>query len=102
MAADSARNLALHHSRVFDLPGNPSTGYHWYLNRGRSTGTNVVKVDSLGYARGGHKPGLVGAPAPFRFRITCVKAGVAHLRFDYIGPTHKPSGKHHDLSVRCY
>jgi predicted secreted protein len=100
-AADAAHNLHLGNSRVFQFAGNPSTGYRWTLNKASSSGLDLVQLESLGYASVKSKPGLVGAPAPFRFRVTCVKAGAAQLRFDYIGPTGNKSGKRQDLAVRC-
>ena len=99
--ADATRTERLGNSWEFELQGNPSTGYHWELNTTASSGLDVVKVELLGYASGSGKPGLVGAPAPFVFRFTCVKAGTAQLFFDYIGPTGKLSREQHEAWVRC-
>jgi predicted secreted protein len=99
--ARATRNERLGNSWEFELQGNPSTGYHWELNPTASSGLDLVKVESLGYASGSGKPGMVGAPAPFVFRLTCVKAGTAQLIFDYIGPTGKRSQDSHEAWVRC-
>jgi predicted secreted protein len=100
-AADTAHTLRLGESWVFEFRGNPSTGYRWMLDKASSSGLDLVKLESLGYASVKSKPGLVGAPAPFRFRLTCIKAGTAQLRFDYLGPTGKNSGKRQEAAVRC-
>ena len=97
----TAHKLRIGESQVFQFRGNPSTGYRWMLDRPSSSGLALVKLESLGYASAPHKPGLVGAPAPFRFRVTCLKAGAAHLNFDYVGPTGRNSDKQQDVSVRC-
>ena len=44
---------------------------------------------------------VVGAPAPFAFRVTCVKPGNANRRFTYVGPTGKSSSKREGVSVHC-
>jgi predicted secreted protein len=100
-AASTSRNLRLGNSWEFLLEGNPSTGYRWELNQSQSTGLDLVKIESLGYVSAKAKPGLVGAPAPFAFRITCIKAGSAHLMFGYVPPTRKSSSQQHEAWVRC-
>lgn len=99
--ARTARDLRLGNSFEFQLEGNPSTGYKWVLNETTSSGLDLVQVESLGYGPSDGKPGMVGAPAPFKFRITCIKAGFADLFFDYIGPTGKRSRESHETWVRC-
>jgi predicted secreted protein len=101
--AASGKSLKVGSSSQLKFGGNPSTGYRWRLDRGASTGLGLVKVQSLGYGGGsGKRDGhvVVGAPAPFAFRVTCVKPGTANLRFVYVGPTGKRS-KQEGVSVRC-
>jgi len=102
--AKTQRNLRLGNSWEFQFEGNPSTGYNWQLDAAASTGLDLIKLESLGYAGDGKKkkrPGMVGAPAPFKFRITCIKPGFADLWFQYIGPTGKRSPERHEVWVRC-
>jgi len=99
--AKSQRNLRLGSSWEFQVAGNPSTGYSWQLNAAASNGLDLIKLKSLGYASGKKRPGMVGTPAPFRFRITCIKPGYADLWFQYVGPTGKRSPKRHEVRVRC-
>lgn len=99
------RKLRLGNAFDFNLEGNPSTGYVWILNTSASSGLDAVKVDSRGYQGATkRKRGngvVVGAPAPFVFRITCIKVGFAHLVFDYITPVRKRSGTSHETWVHC-
>jgi inhibitor of cysteine peptidase len=101
VCAPAPRKERLGNSWEFELQGNPSTGYRWQLNTAASSNLLVVKVESLGYRSESRKPGMVGTPAPFVFRFTCVKAGSAQLIFDYVGPTGKHSGTPHEAWVRC-
>jgi predicted secreted protein len=101
--AASGKSLKVGSSSQLQFGGNPSTGYRWKLDRGASTGLGLVKVQSLGYGGGsGKRDGhvVVGAPAPFAFRVTCIKPGNANLRFTYVGPTGKRS-KQETVTVRC-
>lgn len=100
-ARSTSRNLRLGNSWEFLLEGNPSTGYRWQLNQSQSSGLGLLKIELLGYMSAQSKPGMVGAPAPFAFRITCIKAGSAHLIFDYVPPTRKGSSEQHEAWVRC-
>lgn len=97
--AGAKRTLRLGNSMEFQLEGNPSTGYTWQLNQENSEGLDLVEVIALGY--GESESDLVGAPAPYVFRITCIAAGFAHLVFDYIGPTGKRSRESHETWVHC-
>jgi Predicted secreted protein len=74
-------------SYVLELGGNPSTGYRWRLNQGSSENLAIVKVEDLGYgeAKSSGKK-LLGAPAPYRFRITGLSPGFAKLAFEYVQP----------------
>ena len=103
--AASGKSLKVGSSSQFQFGGNPSTGYRWRLDRGASTGLGLVRVQSLGYGGGSSKKKeghvVVGAPAPFAFRVTCVKPGNANLRFTYVGPTGKSSSKREGVSVHC-
>jgi predicted secreted protein len=99
--ARSTQNLHVGGAWEFQFQGNPSTGYRWQLDAPRSKGLDVVSLASLGYVGGGARAGWVGAPAPFKFRVTCLKAGLAQLAFEYVGPTGKRSQKRDDVSVRC-
>ena len=100
-ARSTSRNLRLGNSWEFLLEGNPSTGYRWQLNQSQSSGLGLLKIESLGYMSAQSKPGMVGAPAPFAFRITCIKAGSARLIFDYVPPARKGSNEQHEAWVRC-
>lgn len=85
----------------YELEGNPGSGYTWKLNKETSSGLDIVKVDSLGYrTKSDGSQTLVGQPAPFVFRITCRKDGIAVLQFDYVGPTGTKS-KSQEAEVRC-
>ena len=76
--------LRVGESWAFELEGNPSTGYQWRVNKAASTGLGLIRLESLGYANSRKtKPGKVGAPAPFKFRITGLKPGSTRLVFDY-------------------
>jgi inhibitor of cysteine peptidase len=99
--AKSGKSLRVGQSWQFQFEGNPSTGFKWRLNAGASKGLNAIKLQTIGYASGGKKRGRIGAPAPFAFRLTCVKPGSANLRFAYIGPTGKRSSKRQSVSLRC-
>ncbi|WP_158008070.1 protease inhibitor I42 family protein [Methyloceanibacter superfactus] len=100
--AKTQRNLRLGNSWEFQFEGNPSTGYTWQLDAAASTGLDLIELKSLGYTDGRKKrPGMVGAPAPFKFRITCTKPGYADLWFQYVGPTGKRSPERHEVWVRC-
>jgi len=98
--AKTQRNLRLGNSWEFQFEGNPSTGYNWQLDAAASDGLDLVKLESLGYASGKKRPGMVGTPAPFKFRITCIKPGSADLWFEYVGPTGKRA-RRHEVWVRC-
>ncbi len=74
-------------SWAFELEGNPSTGYQWQVNESASIGLGLVRLESLGYTNSREtKPGKVGAPAPFKFRITGLKPGSTSLVLDYSRP----------------
>ncbi len=102
--AKTKRSLRLGNTWEFQFEGNPSTGYTWQFDAAASDGLDLIKLQSLGYASGRKKrPAVVGAPAPFLFRITCLKPGSADLWFHYVGPTGKRSRKfgRHEVWVRC-
>lgn len=82
-----------------EIEGNPSTGYRWLLDEARSTGLASVEVKALGYRDSATD--LLGAPALYVFRLTCLAPGEAHLVFAYVGPTGEPSDKLHETRVRC-
>ncbi|MGE0737486.1 MAG: protease inhibitor I42 family protein [Alphaproteobacteria bacterium] len=100
--ARTERTVRVGNAFDFQLDGNPSTGYRWQLNKVTSSGLDIVRVESLGYQS---KPSagkvVVGQPAPFVFRIACVKAGFAHLIFDYVPPSGQAANKSHETWVRC-
>jgi inhibitor of cysteine peptidase len=98
----SAKSRAVGTSYMFTLDGNPGTGFKWILNEQASSGIEFVNVESLGYqepTKTGKK--LIGAPAPFAFRITCLSAGFAHLIFDYVPPGGGAAGQTHETWARC-
>lgn len=99
--AKTERNLRLGNSWEFQFEGNPSTGYTWKLDTAESSGLDLIKLESLGYVSDRKKqPGMVGTPAPFKFRVTCLAPGHADLWFDYVGPTGRPS-RRHEVWIRC-
>jgi predicted secreted protein len=85
--ARSERSINKGSSWEFHIQGNPSTGYVWRLNKGKSENLAIVKVEDLGYgapeAQGKKK---LGRPAPYRFRITGLSPGFAKLHFEYLRP----------------
>ncbi|HUS96987.1 MAG TPA: protease inhibitor I42 family protein [Hyphomicrobiaceae bacterium] len=99
--AKTQRNLRLGNYWEFQFEGNPSTGYTWQLDAAASDGLDLIKLESLGYESGTKRSGMVGRPAPFKFRITCIKPGSADLWFKYVGPTGKRSSNRHEVWVRC-
>ena len=85
--AKAQRVLRVGESWAFELEGNPSTGYRWQVNKAASIGLGLIKLEALGYTDSRKtKPGKVGAPAPFKFRITGLKSGSTRLIFDYSRP----------------
>jgi predicted secreted protein len=85
-------------SWVIELEGNPSTGYRWRLNQKESENPSIVKVEDLGY--GEAKSKLIGAPAPYHFRLTGLSPGLAKLRFEYVRPWEGKPEKTKDVWVR--
>jgi inhibitor of cysteine peptidase len=86
-------------SYEFQFEGNPSTGYQWRLNASASKGLDIVDVESLGYGEPTSR--LIGAPAPFRFRLTCTGSGTAELHFDYVSPDNTTIAQTHTHWARC-
>jgi inhibitor of cysteine peptidase len=99
--AKSGKSLRVGNSWEFQFEGNPGTGYTWKLDNAASQGLSLIKLQSLGYVSDRKKHARIGAPAPFAFRVTCIKPGNANLRFAYIGPTGKRSPNRHEVWVRC-
>jgi len=104
VAVAAEKTLSPGASYVFELGGNPSTGYKWRLNEGASENIAIVKVEDLGYGKssGRSKSGhvIVGAPAPYRFGITGLAPGSARLHFEYLRPWVGTPTKTEDLRVR--
>jgi inhibitor of cysteine peptidase len=101
LAANEAKSLRVGTSWVVEMQGNPSTGYTWRLDPGASENVSIVKVEDLGYGESkssGKK--LIGAPAPYRFRITGVSQGFAKLHFEYVQPWVGKPAKTEDIWVR--
>lgn len=98
-AAEPSRQIG--NSWAYELPGNPSTGYQWVLGEAESEGLKSVKVESLGYKPPENNTNLVGAPAQFAFRITCVAAGSAHLYFKYTAPDKTTVGAVRENWINC-
>jgi inhibitor of cysteine peptidase len=87
-------------SYEFQFDGNPSTGYKWQLNEAASSGLDIVRIEVLGYDRPLSK--LIGAPAPFVFRLTCMAEGFVELQFDYVSPgSEKTVANSHTHWARC-
>lgn len=82
-----------------EFPGNPGTGYTWHYAPDVSRGRSAVKVVDRGYASA--DGGLVGAPAAYRFRLSCLSAGDARLAFDYVPPGDRPAEDRLWIKVRC-
>jgi len=99
--AKEQKSLRVGLDYIFELQGNPGTGYVWRLNQGASENLALVKVDDLGYGESASgKKKLLGAPAPYRFRITGVAPGFAKLVFDYLRPWEGKPEKTEELWVR--
>jgi inhibitor of cysteine peptidase len=100
--AKPENDLHIGEPREFQLEGNPSTGYTWQLDGAASDGLDLVELKPLGYAsRKKERPVVVGAPAPFLVRLTCVKPGHADLWFVYVGPSGKRSANRQEVRVHC-
>lgn len=98
IAGREERSVKAGSSWEFQIEGNPSTGYIWRLNEGESENPAIVKVEDLGYGEPETK--LLGAPAPYRFRITGLTPGFAKLHFEYLRPWIGKPDKTEDLWVR--
>lgn len=96
--AASRGNARAGNSYEFHFEGNPSTGYRWLYNEAKSDNPGIVRVDDLGYGKPASRK--LGAPAPYNFRVTCLKGGNAELWFAYRGPTGK-IGEEHTHWARC-
>lgn len=83
----------------FHFDGKPSTGYGWFLDPDASTGLDIAQVEALGY--GAPYTKLLGADAPFRFRISCLKAGYADLLFNYRSPDGMTVAATRSRQARC-
>jgi inhibitor of cysteine peptidase len=101
-SAAETRSLPRGASYTLKLQGNPSTGYRWRLDAANSENAAILKIDDLGYGNSdpltGDKP-RVGAPAPYRFRITGVSEGTAKLVFEYVQPWVGKPGKIEEHTV---
>ena len=85
---------------VLELPGNPSTGYRWIVDEEASTGLDHVTIEDLGYGEPA-KP-MPGAPAPFRFQVTCTSPGTVEISFDYLSPDKTTVGQTATHQMDCY
>jgi len=87
-AAETVRTGAAGDSYVLELDGNPSTGYRWKLSEAKSENLRILRIDDLGYRAAQSTPGklIVGAPAPYQFRVTLLAADSATIVFDYLRP----------------
>lgn len=88
-AAEAAKTGAVGDSYVLVLEGNPSTGYRWQFNAANSENPAIVRVEDLGYGAAPKQPDgklLLGAPQPYRLRISLQSAGSAKLVFEYVRP----------------
>ena len=72
-------------STTIALPGNPTTGYSWRLNRAASTNLGVVRIADGGFVRPVGGP-PIGAPGEQRFSITAQRPGSAVAVFEYLRP----------------
>lgn len=66
------------------LPGNPSAGYKWKLNKNLSTGLDLVKVDEVGWlmAQKGRSM-FFQSQSMLNVAVRPKTAGQADLAFDY-------------------
>jgi len=84
---------------ILKFPANPSTGYHWVLNEGESTGLDLVTIEGRGY--GDPESNLLGAPAPAFFAVKCSGIGAVHLVFDYVAPDGVTIGETRAADIAC-
>jgi predicted secreted protein len=102
-AAARKQRFSVGSSWVFQIEGNPSTGYIWRLNQASCENLAIVKVEDLGYgesAAATDQKKRVGAPAPYRFRITGLAPGFTKLHFEYVRPWEDKPAKTEDAWVR--
>ena len=99
-AGEAAATKTIRTGNSYDVQfmGNPSTGYIWTYNEPKSDNPGVMQVEPLGY--GAPQSRKLGAPAPYLFRLTCLKPGFAQLWFAYLGPTGQ-MGEEHEHWARC-
>ncbi|GBE43367.1 chagasin family peptidase inhibitor I42 [bacterium BMS3Bbin10] len=66
------------------LPGNPSVGYKWRLNKDLSKGLDLVKVDEIGWfmAQKGRSM-FFQEQSMLNVAVRALSAGQADLAFDY-------------------
>jgi hypothetical protein len=86
-------------SGEIQYPGNPSTGYTWTYNPEKSENPGIAQVEALGF--GDPDSRMIGAPAPYIFRITCLKSGFATLFFEHVAPDRRTIGDTHKDEIRC-
>jgi len=66
------------------LPGNPDLGYKWRLNREKSRGLDLVKVEKIGWLKGQQKLSIFAeARSRLNVLLTGKAAGQADVAFDY-------------------
>jgi inhibitor of cysteine peptidase len=101
-AAEMERTGAVGDSYALELDGNPSTGYRWKLSEAKSGNLRILRIDDLGYRAAQSTPGklIVGAPAPYRFRVTLLAAGSATIVFEYLRPWEGRAIKTFEQSVQ--
>ncbi len=87
-------------STTIALPGNPTTGYSWRLNRAASTNLGVVRIADAGFMRSVGGP-PIGAPGEQRFSITAQRPGSAIAVFEYLRPWERgvPPARTHRVRI---
>jgi inhibitor of cysteine peptidase len=82
-AAGDELRLQPGQSAQVTLPENPSTGYSWSMDAGKSVGLDLVSIVDDGHAPGANLP---GAPGTHRWTIRGLSVGHAAVEFAYRRP----------------
>ena len=65
------------------LVSNPTTGFSWTIDEGRSAGMEHIRIVDEGFLPGESRDGLVGAPGRQWWRIRGESTGTATIRLSY-------------------
>lgn len=77
--ADNGRETRLRVGETFtlELPGNPTTGYAWRVDRINKNALNEISGEFV------RDSGAIGAGGQFQFKFEAIKAGMSDLRLVY-------------------